>query len=143
MTNLPPLELRISLIHPQAALPKKANPSDACFDLTACEGATIAAGATGIVPLGWAMQLSPGWEAQIRGRSGLASRGILIHNGTVDHLYRLEVKVIVHNLSGESFWVEPGDRIAQLALAPVYPVLIAEAEIEPTERGGFGSTGTR
>jgi dUTP pyrophosphatase len=143
MTNLPSLELKISLLHPQAALPEKANPSDACFDLTACEGLTIEPGGTGVVPLGWAMQLSEGWEARVRGRSGLASRGIVAHHGTIDHLYRLEVKVILHNLSGEPFWVEPGDRIAQMSVAPVYPVTIVQAEIEETERGGFGSTGVR
>lgn len=143
MSTLPNLTLKISLLHPQAAPPRKANPSDACFDLTACEGLTIEPGATGVVPLGWAMQLEEGWEAQIRGRSGLASRGILAHHGTIDHLYRLEVKVILHNLSSEPFWVEPGDRVAQMSVAPVYPVILAEAEVEPTDRGGFGSTGIR
>lgn len=143
MTSLPSTTLKIQLLHPEAALPKKANPSDACFDLTACEGVTIDAGGTGLVRLGWAMQLEEGWEARIRGRSGLASRGILAHHGTIDHLYRLEVKVILHNLSSEAFWVEPGDRVAQMTVAPIYPVTLVEATVEETERGGFGSTGTR
>lgn len=141
--TLPHLFLKISLLHPQAALPKKANPSDACFDLTACEGLNIDPHSTGVVRLGWAMQLEEGWEARVRGRSGLASRGILAHHGTIDHLYRQEVKVIIHNLTTEPFWVEPGDRIAQMTVAPVYPVSVVAAEIEQTERGGFGSTGTK
>ena len=141
--NLPHLELKISLLHPQAVLPVKAHPSDACFDLTACEGVTIEPGATGLVRLGWAMQLEEGWEARVRGRSGLASRGIVAHHGTIDHLYRQEVKVILHNLSGDPFWVEPGDRVAQLSVAPVYPVTLVRAEVEETGRGGFGSTGLR
>ncbi len=136
-------QLVIELLHPQASLPRKANPTDACFDVTACEGITIPAGQTALVRLGWAMQLEPGWEAHLRGRSGLASRGLVAHYGTIDHLYRQEVKVILHNLSGESFWVEPGDRIAQLSVAPVYPVELIEAKVEPTDRGGFGSTGVR
>ena len=143
MTSLPSTTLKIQLLHPEAALPKKANPSDACFDLTACEGVTIEPGGTGLVRLGWAMQLEEGWEARVRGRSGLASRGILTHHGTIDHLYRLEVKVIMHNLSAEPFWAEPGDRIAQMTVGPVYPVTLVEAQVEETERGGFGSTGTR
>jgi dUTP pyrophosphatase len=140
--NVPPsLELKISFLHPQAVLPKKANPSDACFDLAACEGLTIEPGATGLVRLGWAMELAEGWEARVRGRSGLASRGIIAHHGTIDHLYRQEVKVILHNFTPDPFWVEPGDRVAQMSVAPVYPVTIVQADIAPTERGGFGSTG--
>lgn len=141
MDSRPQTVIRIELLHPLARLPQKANPSDACFDLFACEGYTIEAGSTAKVRLGWAMQLEPGWEAQIRGRSGLASRGILAHHGTIDHLYRQEVQVILHNLSGEKVLLEPGDRIAQLTVAPVYPVQLVEARVEPTERGGFGSTG--
>lgn len=143
MTSLPSTTLKIQLLHPEAALPQKANPSDACFDLTACEKATINAGRTGLVRLGWAMQLEQGWEARIRGRSGLASRGIMAHHGTIDHLYRLEVKVIMHNLTSESFLVEPGDRVAQMTVTPVYPVSLVETTVEETGRGGFGSTGTR
>ncbi len=143
MAKIPQTTLRIELLHPQASLPRKANPTDACFDLAACEGITIEAGATAQVRLGWAMQLEQGWEARVRGRSGLASRGIVAHHGTIDHLYRLEVKVILHNFSGETFWVEPGDRIAQLTVAPIYPVELVEAKVESTERGGFGSTGVR
>jgi dUTP pyrophosphatase len=141
MSTLPKLELKISLLHPAAVLPRKANPSDACFDVSACEETAIEPGATGLVRLGWAMQLEEGWEAVLRGRSGLASRGILAHHGTIDHLYRLEVKVILHNLSGQPFLVRPGDRVAQMAVAPVFPLSIVQAEIVQTERGGFGSTG--
>jgi dUTP pyrophosphatase len=94
-----------------------------------------------MVPLGWSMQLQVGWEARIRGRSGLASRGVVAHHGTIDHLYRKEVKVILHNFSGTDFVVEAGDRIAQLTFAPVYPVRLEQGEVQMTARGGFGSTG--
>lgn len=139
--SLPQLQLKIQLLHDQASLPRKANPSDACFDLAAAEPALIPAGQTGVVGLGWAMELEEGWEARIRGRSGLASRGIVAHHGTIDHLYRKEVKVILHNHSGQDFEVQVGDRIAQLSCAPIYPVLLEQAEIELSARGGFGSTG--
>lgn len=141
MNELPKLQLKIELLHPQATLPKKAHPSDACFDLSASAALTLEPGTTGLVPLGWAMQLEEGWEAQIRGRSGLAARGIVAHYGTIDHLYRQEVKVILHNLSPEPLHIQPRDRVAQMTLAPVYHVTLVQAEVEPTARGGFGSTG--
>lgn len=141
MQNLPTLQLKIELLHDRASLPRKANPSDACFDLAAGEEATIAARSTGMVGLGWAMQLEEGWEARIRGRSGLASRGIEAHRGTIDHLYRKEVKVILHNATDTDFSIQAGDRVAQMSFAPIFPVSIEEAKVEATARGGFGSTG--
>lgn len=139
-----PFQLKIALLHPQAVMPHKAHPSDACFDLVACEGVTIQARSTGTVRLGWAMQLEEGWEARVRGRSGLASRGIEAHHGTIDHLYRKEVKVILHNFSNQPLPIEPGDRVAQMSVARVEPVALLQVEqVEETERGGFGSTGLR
>ena len=86
-------------------------------------------------------------EAQIRPRSGLASRGITVANspGTVDSDYRGEIKVLIHNLSTDVFDINAGDRIAQMVIAPV---IHAEWDVvdslDDTERGagGFGSTGT-
>lgn len=143
MEFLPKLNVVIELLHPDAQAPRKANPSDACFDLRASRQTVVPQGGTGLVDLGWAMQLEEGWEATVRGRSGLASRGILVHHGTIDHLYRLEVKVILHNFSGQEFRVEIGDRIAQMTFAPIYPTAIVLGKVEETERGGFGSTGMR
>lgn len=143
MLTLPATKVTFELLEESAKLPAKANDTDACFDLYASVWTSIPAGQTGMVSLGLAMQLEAGWEARIRGRSGLASRGIVAHHGTIDHLYRKEVKVIIHNLSQEEFQVEIGDRVAQLTFAPVYPVEISEGKIELTERGGFGSTGSR
>lgn len=142
MDQLPKLNVIIEPLHSAAQLPQKANPTDACYDLAAAEENLIEDGKTGMVSLGWAMQLEEGWEARIRGRSGLASRGIVAHYGTIDHTYRKEVKVLIHNLSGEDFDIKVGDRIAQLSFAPVFPVHLEEGMIEMTQRGGFGSTGT-
>ncbi len=141
MTDLPHLHLKIELLHPNASLPKKAHESDACYDVTAAQEVLIKARSTGMVSLGWAMELQQGWEALLRGRSGLASRGIVAHLGTIDHLYRQEVKVILHNLTDSDYLVKAKDRVAQLTFAPVFPVTIESSKVVETSRGGFGSTG--
>ena len=99
------------------------------------------------IPTGWAMELPPGFEAQVRPRSGLALRhGITCLNspGTIDADYRGEVQVIVINLSGSPVTLRRGDRIAQLVFGEVCRAEAVEAaELTPTARGpsGFGSTG--
>jgi dUTP pyrophosphatase len=99
------------------------------------------------VPTGLALALPPGYEAQVRPRSGLASRhGIALVNspGTVDADYRGEVHVVLINLSREPFTLRRGERIAQLVVAPVSRASLVELEVlDATARGegGFGSTG--
>lgn len=99
------------------------------------------------VPTGLAFALPPGFEGQVRPRSGLAFKhGITCLNspGTVDADYRGEVKVILINLGEEDFTIRRGERIAQLIIAPVVQAAWAEVEsLEETARGagGFGSTG--
>ncbi|MBM7114411.1 dUTP diphosphatase [Archangium primigenium] len=100
-----------------------------------------------LVPTGLALGLPPGYEAQVRPRSGLALRhGLTLLNapGTVDADFRGEVQVLLVNLSSEPFTLRRGDRIAQLVVAPVSRASLVELQIlESTERGegGFGSTG--
>ena len=100
-----------------------------------------------LVPTGLAIQLEPGFEAQVRPRSGLAFRhGVTVLNapGTIDAEYRGEVQVLLVNLGQEPFTVTRGMRIAQLVVAPVTGVEPVEVEeIDGTARsaGGFGSTG--
>lgn len=108
-----------------------------------------------LVPTGFAIALPPGFEAQVRPRSGLALReGVTILNapGTIDEDYRGEIKVILANLGNEPRTILPGDRIAQLVVARVtradwdlVAVAPAEGEALWTERGagGFGHTGAR
>ena len=109
----------------------------------------IAPGGRALVPCGFAMALPDGFEGQVRPRSGLAMHhGVTVLNapGTIDADYRGEVKVILVNLSDETFIVRRGDRIAQLVVAPVTRFALREAEkLPPTDRGagGFGSTGHR
>lgn len=133
--------LIIERLNPSALPPRKANPSDACFDLFAPEAYRVLPGERVALGTGWLMQIDEGWEVQIRGRSGLGKRGIEVHFGTIDHLYRQEVKVLVHNASGQIWEVAAGDRVAQMKLARVWDVEIVEGKVEPTGRGGLGSTG--
>lgn len=128
-------------VHPQAKLPYKAHPTDACYDLVTPVAGHIEAGETGHIDLGIVVQLEPGWEMQIRGRSGLAKKGIVVHQGTLDHLYRGHVGVLIHNLSGQPFRYQAGDRVAQMKISKVWEVELVEGEVERTARGGFGSTG--
>jgi dUTP pyrophosphatase len=108
----------------------------------------LAPRARALVPTGIAIALPPGFEAQVRPRSGLAARhGITVLNtpGTVDADYRGELQVILVNLGAEPFVVSRGMRIAQLIVAPVQRIKLVEVDaLDSTVRaqGGFGSTGT-
>jgi len=100
-----------------------------------------------MVPTGIAIALPPGWEAQMRPRSGLAAKyGIACVNapGTIDADYRGELKVILINHGGEDFTIDRGDRIGQMVIAPVWQARFEEVDaLDETTRGagGFGSTG--
>jgi len=108
---------------------------------------TIAPGRRALIPTGFCIALPPGYELQIRPRSGLALKnGIVLPNspGTIDEDYRGEVGVIVLNASEEHFTVTRGMRIAQAVLAPVVRAVWDEVDdLDATARGagGFGSTG--
>lgn len=107
----------------------------------------LAPGEIRLLPCGFAVALPPGYELQIRPRSGLAVRhGITVVNapGTIDADYRGEIKVALINLGRESFTIRRGDRIAQMVLAPVVrAALVLRTALETTARGsgGFGHTG--
>ena len=139
--------LRFKKVHPEAVLPAYAHASDAGMDVRSVEDVVIPAGGRALVRTGLVMLLPPGYEAQVRPRSGLALKhGITVLNtpGTIDSGYRGEVGVILANFGGEGFAVAKGDKIAQIVVAPVTQAAIEEAyEIDETDRGsgGFGSTG--
>ncbi len=100
-----------------------------------------------LVPTGLAMAIPPGFEAQIRPRSGLAAhRGVTLSNspGTIDSDYRGEVMVLMINLGAETYLIRHGERIAQMVIAPVVQAAMVRVDALPnSERGteGFGSTG--
>jgi dUTP pyrophosphatase len=108
---------------------------------------TLAPGARALVPTGLVLELPPGYEAQVRPRSGLAlNYGIAVLNspGTIDSDYRGEVGVVLANLGHAPFEIRRGERIAQLVVHPVVQAELVEApEVSETRRGngGFGSTG--
>lgn len=115
--------------------------------VTDAEPLTLAPGKRALVPTGFIFEIPVGFEAQIRPRSGLAFKnGITCLNtpGTIDSDYRGEVKVLLINLGEEDFVITRGMRIAQMVIAPVTQVSVAEiSEVTETVRGagGFGSTG--
>ena len=141
------MTLRFKKLRPDAILPSYAHPSDAGMDVRSVEDLTIAPGKRALVPTGLVMLLPPGYEAQVRPRSGLALKhGVTVLNtpGTIDSGYRGEIGIILANFGEAAFAVKKGDRIAQLVIAPVTQPQVIEADIlDATDRGagGFGSTG--
>ncbi|MEJ6008367.1 dUTP diphosphatase [Novosphingobium aquae] len=128
-------------------LPAYATSGAAGMDVVSAEDVTLAPGARHAVATGLALAIPPGFEVQVRPRSGLALKhGITVPNtpGTIDSDYRGELKVILINLGSEAFDIRRGDRVAQLVLAPVVQAGWVEVdELDDTARGagGFGSTG--
>ncbi|MEL6774976.1 MAG: dUTP diphosphatase [Pseudomonadota bacterium] len=135
-------------------LPAYETEGAAGMDLRACllaqdreEGLALPPLGRVAVPTGLALALPAGTEGQVRPRSGLAARqGVTVLNapGTIDADYRGELRVLLVNLGAETYWIQHGERIAQLVVAPVLHVTVEPAETLPdTQRGGggFGSTG--
>ncbi len=151
MTDQPTLEfLRLRPdTDKDVPLPKYMTPDASGMDIHAAVEAptVIASGEIALIPTGFAMALSSGFEAQIRPRSGLAVKhgiGLINSPGTIDADYRGEVKIAMINHGKKPFTIERGDRIAQMVIARSYQVRVAVVERLPeTERngGGFGHTG--
>jgi dUTP pyrophosphatase len=130
-------------------LPSYQTAGAAGMDLHACvpERVTIPPGKLVLIPCGFALALPPGFEAQIRPRSGLVMKhGVTVANapGTIDSDYRGEVKALLINLGEQPFEVTRGMRIAQMVIAPVQLAVWREVnELDSSRRaeGGFGHTG--
>ncbi|MDR1465557.1 MAG: dUTP diphosphatase [Oscillospiraceae bacterium] len=141
--------LRVKKLCAAAVLPQYGSAYAAGADLAACldEAVTIAPGETKLIPTGLAMEIPAGYAGLIYARSGLASkRGLAPANkvGVIDADYRGEVLVALHNHAAQPQQVAPGERIAQMVVAPFLAVAFEETEtLEDTARGGggFGSTG--
>ena len=136
-------------LRPDAVVPRYMTAHAAGLDLCAALDAplVLAPGQRAAVATGLAMAIPPGHEGQVRPRSGLALKhGLTVVNapGTVDADYRGEVQVLLVNLGAEPVTIAPGDRVAQLVIAPVIQAELAEVDaLDDTTRGagGFGSTG--
>jgi dUTP pyrophosphatase len=142
------MKIRINRLTEAAFLPEYAHGAeeDAGMDLRALEAATLTPGVPRMVSTGIAIELPPGFEAQVRPRSGLALKhAITLPNSpaTIDPGYRGEIRVVLLNLGQESYEIQRGDRIAQMVIARYERVEWDEAELGGSERGagGFGSSG--
>ncbi len=143
------IPIRFCRLRPTAVLPHYMTPGSAGMDLaSAADGpVTVPPGERVGIPTGWAMELPLGFAAQVRPRSGLAWRsGLTVVNapGTIDSDYRGEVVVLLVNLAKQPVVVQPGDRVAQMVIAPVIQGAVEEvAELSSSKRGegGFGHTG--
>ncbi len=142
--------LRVKRLPHCRELPRYATPGSAGLDLTAALDGnyTLEPGRRFAMPTGIICEIPPGYEGQVRPRSGLAAKaGISLTNcvGTIDSDYRGEVKVLLINHGDVPYTFEPGERIAQLLITPVPQVEVIEIDdvSETVERGsgGFGSTG--
>lgn len=143
------MKVKIKKLKAGAELPVQATPGAAGFDVRylGTENVLIMPARAELIPTGLALEIEPGFEVQVRPRSGLARKEfVTVANspGTIDSDYRGEVGVILHNFGKEPYTVTPGERIAQLVVCAVPEVELEEVEeLSTTERGegGFGSTG--
>ncbi len=143
------MKILVKKVKTGARLPQYMTPQAAGMDLFACpeEALTLNPGEWKAIPTGITVAVPPGWELQIRPRSGLALKyGVTLLNspGTVDADYRGEIHIILVNLGKTPFTVEPAMRIAQAILTPAVQGVLEEAQdLPPSSRGerGFGHTG--
>ncbi len=145
-----PVMLQVTRVGGRGApldLPRYETEGAAGLDLRADEPVALAPGERALVPTGLSLEIPPGFEGQVRPRSGLAARhgvGLLNAPGTIDSDYRGEVKVILVNHGQAPIRFERGERIAQLVIAPVARATLVVAEALGASgrgEGGFGSTG--
>jgi dUTP diphosphatase len=142
------MEIKIKRLHADARIPEYKSREAAGADLYACleQPAVIEAFGIGLIPTGFAIEIPPGYQGEVRARSGLTLKeGLFVLNGpgTIDADYRGEVKIILGNFTSQPKTIHHHDRIAQLVVMPVVQAKFTEAELSETSRqqNGFGSTG--
>ena len=130
---------------PPVTIPHRVTAGSACLDLYAAEAVELSADRVSLVRTGLKMRCPPGTFLEVRPRSGLSARGVLMVNapGTIDRDFAGEVKVPLTYLFEGHYQVAAGDRIAQVRLVPDHPLEFQEGVVEtqPSRAGGFGSTG--
>jgi len=130
---------------PEARVPARATEGSACFDLAAAAPAVLVRGKVELVRTGLKVRCPPNTFLEVRPRSGLASRGVLMVNapGTIDRDYSGEVRVPLTYLFAGRYRIEVGDRIAQVRLVVEDPTRFRRGKVAPvgSRQGGFGSTG--
>lgn len=140
------VQVRVKKLHDEAVFPTKAHQTDAGFDLHAANNVLIKPGETKLILTGIAIELTVGYELQVRPRSGISLRSSLkVILGTIDSGYRGEIGIIAHNTSdSKSFQIYKGDKIAQAVIQKLPEIELIEVDaLDEGERGenGFGSTG--
>ena len=137
--------LHIKFNADDAIMPKKGSKDAAGYDLYSNEGGRILPGQTRLYDTGISFKVPIGTYGRIAPRSGLSKKGLLVNAGVIDRDYTGPVKIMLHNLSNDTYVVEKDDRIAQLILEKIEtPDIMLVDNLDNTERGsnGFGSTGT-
>ena len=138
--------IRVKRLRPNARLPERATEGSTGYDLYACLEEPLTIGPEPIkIPAGIAIESPPGFDVQIRPRSGLSSKGVMVAFGTIDSDYRGELLVTMYALpSRDSHVVHDGDRIAQMVVSRAEHLsieLVQELSATARDTGGHGSTG--
>ncbi len=143
------LTIQFARLDERAILPTQGSALAAGWDMYALEDAVVPKGSSILIRTGWAAAIPEGWEGQLRCRSSLGKKGMIMPNGigTIDADYRGELMVLATWIGeGDSFSIRAGERIAQMLFAPVPKVTLVETTLDRlTEtgrgEGGFGSSG--
>ncbi len=129
----------------EVRIPARATDGSACFDLSAAETVELARGVVTLVRTGWRMRAPKGTFLEVRPRSGLGSKGVIMVNapGTIDRDYSGEIRVPLSYLFEGKYRIEVGDRIGQIRLVEDHPTRFRRGRVTPvpSRQGGFGSTG--
>ncbi|MGB9846921.1 MAG: dUTP diphosphatase [Desulfotomaculales bacterium] len=136
------IPVKIKKLHPDAKLPVKATPESACYDVYPLEDTVVAPRGSIILGTGLAVELPPGYELQIRPRSGYAFKNnVVAYWGTLDSDYTDEIKVKLFNFGDEPQKISKDKAVAQVCVKPVYEAVFVETgELRTKGHGGFGST---
>jgi len=137
------MKIKIKKVHPDAVIPKHAHEGDAGLDLFSTEDLVLKPKHRAVLRTGLSIELPKGYVSLIWDKSGIASKGIKTMGGVIEYTYRGEYKIVLINLSGKSFEIKKGQKIAQLLIQKIETPKIEEAdELSETSRGygGFGST---
>lgn len=142
--ELTSVKVGIKRLHPDAKIPQMQREGDAAFDLYSVVDAVIKPGASVSIDCGIACEIPSGYKMMVNGRSGLATKGIFCHVGTIDPNYKGMIGAILYNSTNEDYNVLKGDRVGQLSLQAIVPTSFEEViELSSSNRGdkGFGSSG--
>jgi len=138
------VKIKIKKLHADAIIPKYAHEGDAGMDIYSVEDLVLEPKHRAVLRTGLSIELPKGYVSLIWDKSGIASKGIKTMGGVIEYTYRGEYKVVLVNLSGKSFEIQKGQKIAQVLIQKVEnPKIEVVEELSETSRGdkGFGSTG--